>query len=157
MKVFISYGTVVDQVTALRLQALGAVNGLAVYVPPAYTRLPSTALIDEESSQKMKEADIVLGVVGAGLSEACWQELQVSRAKHKPTIVMAGPIAAAQLQPHLGSNLVVVDPANPDEAELKIVQHLKTVEAEQESKKALIALGTVALGLLILAAFAPQD
>jgi hypothetical protein len=35
MKVFISYGDASDQVTALRLQALGAVNGLTVYVPPA--------------------------------------------------------------------------------------------------------------------------
>lgn len=34
MKVFISYGDIADQVTALRLQALGAVNGLTVYVPP---------------------------------------------------------------------------------------------------------------------------
>ncbi len=38
MKVFISYGAAADQVTALRLQALGAVNGLTVYVPPAHTR-----------------------------------------------------------------------------------------------------------------------
>jgi hypothetical protein len=38
MKVFISYGDVSDQVTALRLQALAAVNGLTVYVPPAHTR-----------------------------------------------------------------------------------------------------------------------
>ena len=30
MKVFISYGDFSDQVTALRLQALGAVNGLTV-------------------------------------------------------------------------------------------------------------------------------
>jgi hypothetical protein len=35
MKVFISYGDASDQVTALGLQALGAVNGLTVYVPPA--------------------------------------------------------------------------------------------------------------------------
>ena len=35
LKVYISYGTVQDQVTALRLQALAAVNGLSAYVPPA--------------------------------------------------------------------------------------------------------------------------
>ena len=35
MKVFISYGSPADQVTALRLQALDAVKGLTVYVPPA--------------------------------------------------------------------------------------------------------------------------
>lgn len=32
MKVFISYGGVADQVTALRLRALAAVNGLSVFV-----------------------------------------------------------------------------------------------------------------------------
>ncbi len=37
MNAFISYGEAADQVTALRLQAVGTVNGLTVYVPPAYT------------------------------------------------------------------------------------------------------------------------
>jgi hypothetical protein len=41
MKVFISYGDASDQVTALGLQALGAVNGLTVYVPPAKASQPS--------------------------------------------------------------------------------------------------------------------
>lgn len=38
LRIYIAYGTAADQVTALRLQALGAVNGLTVYVPPALTR-----------------------------------------------------------------------------------------------------------------------
>ena len=67
---------------------------------------------------------------------------------------MADPLVAPQLQPYFGANLIVVDPANPDRADLGIVQHLMTVEADQKGKKALIALGTLALGLLI---FAPQD
>ena len=53
MKVFISYGDAADQVTALRLQALGAVNGLTVYVPPAYTRHTPTSL-DPEASREHK-------------------------------------------------------------------------------------------------------
>ena len=157
MKVFISYGSAADQVTALRLQALGAVNGLAVYVPPAYTRQFQSALIDPESAQKMNEADVILGVVGMAISDACWQELQASRASPKPTIVMAAPHVAPQLLPAFGSDLIVFDPARPDAAELEIVQRLKNVEAGQPTKKALIALGAVALSLLILAAFAPQD
>ncbi len=84
MKVFISYGSAADQVTALRLQALGAVNGLTVYVPPAYTRKSSAVLPDPESSQKLSEADVILGVIGAGLSEACRQELNVSRTLQIP-------------------------------------------------------------------------
>jgi hypothetical protein len=49
MKVFISYGDAGDQVTALRLQALGAVNGLTVYVPPAHTRQGVAILLDPAS------------------------------------------------------------------------------------------------------------
>jgi hypothetical protein len=67
---------------------------------------------------------------------------------------MSDPLFAAQLQPYFGPNLVVIDPVNPDRTELAIVQHLKSIDAEQKAKKALIALGTLALGLLILA---PQD
>jgi hypothetical protein len=154
MKVFISYGSAADQVTALRLQALGAVNGLSVYVPPAYTRQSTAVLLDPESGQKLKDADVVLGVIGAGISEACRQELNTGRMLPKPTIVMSDPLLAPQLQPFFGPNLVVIDPVNPDRTELAIVDHLKNIDAEQKAKKALIALGTLALGLLILA---PQD
>jgi hypothetical protein len=157
MKVFISYGSAADQVTALRLQALGAVNGLTVYVPPAYTRQLPSSLLDPESAQKMNEADVILGVVGMVISDACRQELQASRTSQRPTIVVAGPQVALQLQPFFGSDLIVVDPARPDVAELAIVQHLKNVETGQPARKALVALGAVALGLLILAAFVPQD
>jgi len=73
MKVFISYGDPSDQVTALRLQALGTANGLRVYVPPAYTRQGLATLLDPDAAQKLNEADAVLGVVEAGPSEACRQ------------------------------------------------------------------------------------
>jgi hypothetical protein len=152
MKVFISYGAAADQVTALRLQALGAVNGLTVYVPPAYTRQGLAALLDPEAAQKLNEAEVVLGVVGAGLTEACRQELNAGTALHKHMIVMSYPAFIPQLRPYFGSpNLVVIDPDNPAGAEIGIVQYLKTIDAQQNAKTALLALGTLALGLLILA------
>ncbi|MBI3680850.1 MAG: hypothetical protein HY235_10690 [Acidobacteria bacterium] len=151
MKVFISYGDASDQVTALRLQALGAVNGLTVYVPPAFTRQGVPTLLDPEASQKLNEAEVVLGIIGAGLTEACRQELNAGMALRKNMIVMTYPASAPELQPYFASNLVVIDPANPGGAEIGIVQHLKTIDAQQNAKKALLALGTLALGLLILA------
>jgi hypothetical protein len=154
MKVFISYGDVSDQVTALRLQALAAVNGLTVYVPPAHTRRSVPVFLDPEASQRLREAEVVLGVVVAGLTEACRQELNTGLALNKNMIVMTDPRFAPQLQPYFGSNLVVIDPANPDQAEIGIVQYLKTVNAGENATKALLALGTLALGLLI---FAPTD
>jgi hypothetical protein len=154
MKVFISYGSAADQVTALRLQALAVVNGLTVYVPPAYTRAASSTPLGPEVGQKLVEAEIILGVVGTGLTDACRQELDRGIALHKTTIVMADPAFEQQLEPYFGPNLVVIDPAHPDHAELKIVEYLKAIDAEQNTKTALLALGTLALGLLI---FAPTE
>jgi hypothetical protein len=151
MRVFISYGDASDQVTALRLQALGAVNGLTVYVPPAFTRQGLPTLLDPEVSQKLNEAEVVLGIIGTGLTEACRQELNARMTLRKNMIVMSYPPFASQLQPYFGSNLVVIDPANPGGAEVGIVQYLKTIDAQRSAKKALLALGTLALGLLILA------
>jgi len=151
MQVFISYGNSADQVTAFRLQALGAVNGVTVYVPPVYTRQGTHSLLNPETSQKLGESDVILGVIGAGLTEACRQELSTALSLRKSTIVMAGQLVAQQLQPHFGSNIVVIDPVNPDQTERAIVQHLKTVDAQQNAKKALLALVTLALGLLIFA------
>jgi hypothetical protein len=67
---------------------------------------------------------------------------------------MAYPQFAPLLQPTFGPNLVIIDPVNPDQAEHGIVRHLKSMNAAQNVTKALLALGTLALGLLILA---PQD
>ena len=66
-------------------------------------------------------------------------------------IVISDPMFAPALQPHFGSNLVVIDPENPGAAEIGIVQHLKTIEGQKNAKNVLLALGTLALGLLILA------
>jgi hypothetical protein len=151
MKVFISYGHAKDQVTALRLQALAAVNGLTVYVPPAYTRQGVPTLLDQETGRRLQEAEVVLGVVGAGLSEACRQELNLGISLRKNMIVMSYPATAPELQKYFGTNLVVIDPDDPGGAEIGIVQHLKSIDGQQNAKTALLALGTLALGLLILA------
>ena len=88
MKVFISYGAAGDQVTALRLQALAVVNGLTVYVPPAYTRQGPATLLDSEASRKLNDSDVVLGVIKDGLTDACRQELNASLALGKSMVVM---------------------------------------------------------------------
>jgi len=149
MKIFISYGSTGDQVTALRLQALAAVNGLQVYVPPVHTRQSAVPLLPADSAKMLNESNVVLGVIGTVLSNACSQELNTSLTLSKPTMVMADPVVAPQLQPIFGANLVVIDPSSPDRAEATIVERLKAMDVEQNTKKALIALGTLALGLLI--------
>jgi hypothetical protein len=102
-------------------------------VPSAYTRQGLATLLDPDAAQKLNDAEVVLGVVGEGLSEACRQELNAGMALRKHMIVMSYPSFVPQLQPHFGPNLVVIDPANPDGAEIRIVQHLKTIDAQQNA------------------------
>lgn len=61
MKVFISCGDAAGQVTALRLQALGAAHGLTVYVPPAYTRQGEQGVPDPAASRKLSDAEVLPG------------------------------------------------------------------------------------------------
>jgi hypothetical protein len=147
MKVFISYGNAADQVTALRLQALAAVNGLAVFVPPVHTRQGPMKVLAPEIHQQVAQSDVILGVVGAGLEEACSLEMNTGITLRKSMIVMSNPEFEKTLRPHFGPNLVVIDPANPAQTETAILQRLTTMD--QNKRMALLALGTLALGLLI--------
>jgi len=167
MKVFVSYGYDGDQVNALRLQALGAVNGFQVYVPPAYTRQPDYGppiapagfrrprLLDPESGREIGDSDIVLGVIGSAFTDTCRLELGEAHKLGKPMIVMTNP-GHAELFQSLGWNVVQIDPSHPERAESEIVRQLKAVKAKP-TKEALLAFGTLALGLLAVAAIAPQE
>ncbi len=154
LKLYIAYGTAADQVIALRLQALAVVNGLSVYVPPAYTRHSNVATLDEQSVNRLRESELILGVITTAVSEVCRQELNNAQAMGKKVIVIAEPASAPWLQRYFRDNLVMIDPGNPAAAEQAIVQFLKKMEMEQAARTALIALGTLALGLLL---FAPQE
>lgn len=154
LNLYIAYGTVSDQTTALRLQALGAVNGLNVYVPPSFTRTILPAALDSQSESNLHTADVVLGIITVAMSEFCRQELNKAKAIGRKTIVMAEPVIASQLEPVFPGNILVINPADPAQAESGIVQFLKKTDLEQSARTALLALGTLALGLLL---FAPQD
>jgi hypothetical protein len=108
-----------------------AVNGLTVYVPPAYTREGVAAGIDPEASQKLNQADVAWGVASARVSEGCRHELNAGIALGKNMIVMSAPALARRLQPAFGPNLVVIDPENPDQAEIGIVRYLKAVKGKK--------------------------
>lgn len=153
LNVYISYGTAVEQVTALRLQALAAVNGLAVYVPPASTRNDPSGELDPSSARQLAESDVVLGVATIRLSEACRRELEQGLGLSKKTIILTGPALVPTFEPRFPGNVVVVDPMNPGKAEQEIVGYLSKFNLQREASQALLALGTIALGLLI---FAPQ-
>ena len=150
LKLYIAYGAAADQVIALRLQALAAVNGLSVYVPPAHTRHPAATTLEPQSEARLIESDIILGVITTGISEICRQELNSAQSFKKKAIVIADPASASWPQAYFPGNVVVIDPANHATAEQQIVQFLKQTKMEQAAMTALIALGTLALGLMLL-------
>lgn len=149
MKVFISYGALPDQVTALRLQALGAAHGLIVYVPPAYTRQGFAPVHHADAQAKLMETDVVLGVLGTGLTETCRQELNTGLTLKKNMIVMASPHLAPGLGATFGANLVLIDPQDPGATERAIVEHLTGMHTQQNTKNAR-ALGLLTVGLALL-------
>jgi hypothetical protein len=102
------------------------------------------------------DSDVVLGVITIGISDVCREELEAARAfaRKKEVMVLADPAIALQLQVYFPGKVVVIDPANPAQAEQQMVQYLKQTDIEQTARAALIALGTLALGLML---FAPHE
>lgn len=111
-----------------------------MYVPPAYTRQAASTFLDPQSEANLRGTDVILGVITTAISEACRQELNTGKGLGKTTIVMAEPALASQLGPFFPGNLLVINPADPAQAEEGIVQFLKKSEMEQDAKKALTAL-----------------
>lgn len=146
MKIFLSYGDVNDQLLALRLQALGAANGLTLYVPPTHTRR-GTSVADPQVMQKLIDAGGVLGLVSSGLSEACSRELNAALAASKNLIAMASAQFHGALQASFQDQLVLMDASHPEESERAIVQRFR----QNDGGNALIGLGTLVLGLMLLA------
>lgn len=63
---------------------------------------------------------------------------------------MSAPHFAAELKSNLRQPVIIIDPANPEQSEIEIVERLEQIDAHQTAKTALLALGTLVLGLLIL-------
>jgi hypothetical protein len=147
LKVYISYGTVQDQVTALRLQALAAVNGLSAYVPPAHTRKPG-GVLDEQSKEKLRDSGGVLGTVGGDHPSAAWrQECDIANQTSKLRIHIAPDDQLGLLDN--GVAAVGLDATQPRaEAVTRLSEFLSKLEIPTEKKKTLMDLSLVALGLV---------
>jgi len=150
MKVYIAFGAADDLVLATQLRAVASSDNRTVFVPSIETRESDTADLEEQSMATLSESDLVIGLIGTGVSNACRQEISLGNELGKLTVVIAEPALAAQLKHHYAGNVVIVNPADPARAELGIVNFLKKVDISPERKKTVVALGTVALGLVLL-------
>ena len=62
----------------------------------------------------------------------------------KPTIIMAEPLSARELDGLFPGRVVVMDPNNPTQAATEIVAHLKQANMQQGTEKTFLALGAIA-------------
>lgn len=154
LNIYISYGTAEDQVTALRLQALAAVNGFTAYVPPAQSR--TNRSVNSEMGARIQECDLFFGVHVLGTrfspSDACWQERAVALQHNKPRILTGQFGVVADGTPD--HQEVILDPEQPDKSESRLLAFLGQSNLPLQMQQALKALATIALGLLM---FAPQE
>lgn len=104
----------------------------------------------------MADSKAVIGVVGAGVSARCLLELEEAARAQKNIIVMTYAEYFPQLSGIGFANLVQVDPSNPAPGEFQVVDYLKRMDLERSSRMALVGLGTLAVGLLVIAAAADK-
>ena len=148
MKVFVSYSTAMDHIVALRLQTLAAVYGLTVYVPPATTRRVATPELSDEVQQKLNESDVVLVVMMHDPAVSAVSEMNWALVKGRLLIPIVSPLVSQQyytrFQPYF-----VLNPTDPSQTEGEIVRFLAGKKQAQQAKTALLALATLALGLIL--------
>jgi hypothetical protein len=148
MKVFMSYSTAADQIVALRLQTLGAIYGLTIYVPSAMTRQTTNPELSTEVQQKLQDSDAVMAVMMHNPTAGAVSEMNWALATGKMLIPIVSdsvsPEYYARFMPHF-----IVNPADPSETERAIVQFLATKHRTEEANTGLLALATLTLGLFL--------
>ena len=151
MKVFISYSTALDQIIALRLQTMAAVYGMTVYVPPATTRYGVAPALLPEVQKQLDESNVVLAIITHKPVPSAMTEMNA--ASMSGTLLIPIVSWTVPREYYVGfQQYFVVDPNDPSLAEREIVYFLEQKQAEQgqgTAKFALIALATLAVGLLL--------
>jgi hypothetical protein len=148
MKVFISYSTSLDQIIALRLQTLVAVYGMTIYVPPATTRNDTSGLLIPEVQKQLGESEVLLAVITHVPVLSAINEMNSAVASQKLLI----PIVAQGVPPEYYVHFrpyFLVNPQDPSKTEEEIVRFLAEKQQAETAKKALLALATLAVGLLL--------
>lgn len=148
MKIFISYSTAMDQIVALRLQTLATVYGLTSYVPPATTRQTSNPELSDEVQRNLQASDVVLGVMMHNPASSAVSEMNLALATGKLLIPIVSPSVSAEDYAQFNPRFVL-NPSDPSQTEAAIVHFLAGKQQENQSKTALLALATVAVGLLL--------
>ena len=148
MQVFVSYSMADDQLVALRLQTLAAVYGLTVYVPPATTRQTIEPGLSREVEDRLRESDVILAVMMHAPAQSAVSEMNWALAEGKLLIPIVSPSVALEYYAHFRPHFVL-DLADPSKTESSIIKFLAEKQQANHSTAALVALTTLALGLIL--------
>jgi hypothetical protein len=148
MRTFISYSTAHDQIIALRLQTLAAVYGMTVYVPPATTRQTWPGVLVPEVQDQLREADVVLAVITQGPTPSAVAEINTASQLGKLVIPIVSYGVPQQHYIHFPAYFIV-NPSDPSQTEGEIVKFLAQKQQAQSTRVGLLALATLAVGLLL--------
>jgi hypothetical protein len=147
---FISYSTQLDQIIALRLQTMAAVYGIRSYVPPADTRQVTFGELRHDVLTQLQQSDVVLAIITHAPTGSAIQEMDWAL---KQGVLL--PIIGVGVPPQFYSHFpqyFLVDPSDPSNAERGIVNFLAQKQRDEASRKALLALATLGVSLLVLGA-----
>jgi hypothetical protein len=145
------YGAPDDQVTALRAQTLGAVQGFEIYVPPAHTR--KSHKLDSASRKALRESEAFLGILNfpPNASDVCREERQIALDNKLMMVQLAEPDGDIQflLASQNGmEDATIVDIRQRDKTISRIENLLNSSTLDQPVRDRFEGLITTALGLV---------
>ncbi len=149
MRVFISYGSEDDFVTALRVQAVAAAEGLDAIVPPQKTR-EASSFEDHYHHVDVQSSDVVLGIALQGVSPQMEWELQRACSDRNRLILRSPGIGDEFEQLYPGKSIILGDAAWPD-TEALISKAVESTSLDSGARRALLGMVLMAAGLHLMA------
>ena len=149
MRVFISYGSEEDFVTALRVQAVAAAEGLDAIVPPQKTREDSS-FTEHFHNVDVSSSDIVLGIALQGVTPQMEWELRRARLDQN-RLILRSPGVGASLDELYPGNTIALGDAGWIETETRISRAVGSTSLDPEAKRALLGMVLMAAGLHLMA------
>lgn len=148
IRVFLTYGSDDDFVTALRVQAVAAAEGLDAIVPPKATR-------DLDPFGHHREVDVfsshvVLGIALRGVTPQLRWELKDSR-QQANVIILTSPEVGQELQRQYPGNTIVLGDDSWADTEARISSAVDSTTLDPAGKRSLLGMVLMAAGVHLMA------
>lgn len=148
IRVFITYGSDDDFVTALRVQAVAVSEGLDAIVPPRTTR---NLDIDRHFQDiDVSSSHVVLGIAMSGVTDPMNWELQ--RAIHgNDVIILTSPATGQDLERRYPGRTVLLGSTHVAETEALISKAVDSTTLDEAGKRSLLGMLLMAAGVHLMA------